>query len=211
MNKMLFPLALACLFCACQPSSVSSNHNNEVSQELVMLDAASHGRDEKATEALPVEEVSKNITVTASTHFPVWSDKIRVTIDSVYITNTKKFVSARTLPKILVYKLGDKEPSYWSVINLSTSFALGAERKTLLVLPVGSQKSLSSPVSKLKWAPMTSAWPSDSYYDLVPAGDYEFQLALEIYDDNDNLVDVMYTPRQKYSSVLSPSEGVVQP
>ena len=140
-----------------------------------MLDAASHGRDGKAKEVLPIAEIPSNITVQATTNYPVWREDISVTIDSVYITNTKKFVSARTLPKILIYE-------------------------------VGAQKSLSSPITKLKWAPMNSPWPMASYYSLVPSGEYEFQLALEIYDDEDQLVDVIRTPRQKYSSVFKSND-----
>ena len=202
MNRIAFIVALACPLWACQ----SPAPQPEISQELVMLNAASQGRDGKATEALPIAEIPNNITVQATSNYPVWRDDVSVTIDSVYITNTKKFVSARTLPKILIYEVGAAEPSYWSVINLSTSFALGAERKTLLVLPVGSQKSLSSPITKLKWAPMNSPWPASSYYSLVPSGEYEFQLALEIYDDDDKLVDVIKTPRQKYSSVFQSND-----
>lgn len=202
MNFRVLTIVLACLFAACQSPSSKS----DVSQELVMLDAASHGRDGKAKEVLPIAEIPSNITVQATTNYPVWREDISVTIDSVYITNTKKFVSARTLPKILIYEVGATEPSYWSVINLATSFALGGERKTLLVLPVGSQKSLSSPITKLKWAPMNSPWPMASYYSLVPSGEYEFQLALEIYDDEDQLVDVIRTPRQKYSSVFKSND-----
>lgn len=205
MKRIVLLLFLGCMLTACQAPQHTSK-DSEISQELVMLDAASHGRDEKAEEALPVEEISKNITVTSTSHYPVWRENIAVTIDSVFVTNTKLFVSARTLPKILIYAVGAAEPSYWSVINLSTSFALANELKTLLVLPVGSQKSISSPITKLKWADMNTPWPNASYYSLVPTGEYEFELALEIYDEHDKRVDVIRTPKQKYSSISASDE-----
>ncbi|MBQ1267264.1 MAG: hypothetical protein IIY06_11015 [Proteobacteria bacterium] len=208
MKKNVLVLLLGCLLTSCQAPHYSSK-DTEVSQEHVMHDAASHGRDEKAEEALPIEEISKNITVTSTSHYPVWRENIAVTIDSVFVTNTKRFVSARTLPKILIYAVGAAEPSYWSVINLSTSFALANELKTLLVLPVGSQKSISSPISKLKWADMNAPWPHASYYSLVPTGEYEFELALEIYDEQDKRIDVIRTPKQKYSSI-SASDGAAK-
>ena len=190
------------------------NNNNVTesgSPEFTVLEAASHGRDQEASDQVPVAEVSKNISITAATNYPIWRETISASIDISFVTTSKSFVSARVLPKIFIYPDGGNEPVFWSVINLSTSFALEPNVKTLLVLPVGSQKSISSPVTKLLWASMDMPWPHLNYYQLVPTGDYNFEFVLEIYDDDDKLVDTVRTPKQKYTSIFTAPEVVGGP
>jgi len=195
---------------ACQKDNNKSK-NNKVAPEFTVLDSAAHGRDQQADSVVPVKDVAKSIEITATTNYPIWRETLSASIDIAFVTTSKSFVSARVLPKIFIYSEGSDEPEYWSVINLSTSFALEPNVKTLLVLPVGSQKTITSPINRLQWARMDMPWPYLNYYQIVPTGNYSFQLVLEIYDEDDKLVDSVKTPLQKYTSIFTAPEIVPPP
>ncbi len=203
---MIFLVGLS----ACQKGS-NNVENKKTAPEFTVLDAASNGRDQQAESVVSVQDVAKSIEITATTNYPLWRESLSASIDIAFVTISKQFVSARVLPKVFIYPEGSTEPEYWSVINLSTSFALEPGVKTLLVLPVGAQKTISSPINRLQWARMDMPWPYLNYYQIVPTGDYSFQLVLEIYDEEDKLVDSVKTPLQKYTSIFTAPEVVPPP
>jgi hypothetical protein len=98
-------------------------------------------------------------------------------IVAVTIQNrSAKKVTFKTIPS---FDLGDE---YWCPVDLTTEGrALNANAHSILSLEKGASLDLQFDVSQLGWdESVSSAWPAENLYELVPPGAYALRLGVEL-------------------------------
>ncbi|MCL2326060.1 MAG: hypothetical protein FWC40_06155, partial [Proteobacteria bacterium] len=96
--------AVSCLMPLCLLGCDRKASNAAATTEsLDIVNAASQGRFPSAGSAVDAKDVSKSIRLDVSTYFPIWSDNVAATFDVVITNTTQAFVSARLIPKVVIF------------------------------------------------------------------------------------------------------------
>ncbi len=174
---MVRVMILLCLFLAACDSR---------SKELDIQQAATNWRYQKPEGVVAPDQLSSSLRVSLVNPFPVWKEDIQASVEVSLLNTTKSHLPARTKATLFIYSVEDKQPLYWSNIDLAYGESTGPGTMSILSLPVGASKDVRIPVMGTKWGAVRSAnWPDSSLYSLVPPGKYLLRMELDLYDDAD--------------------------
>ena len=193
----LLPILLAILFL----SACDTNRGNPT---LDIQKAATTWRYQKPDGVVPADQLVSSIDIRLQNRFPVWKENIDVAIDVTFANTTKSHLPARTKAQLFVYSIDEKQPLYWSNIDLAYGESTGPTTMSILSLPVNAHKELMIPIHGTTWAGVRSQiWPDSPFYSFIPSGKYLMRMELDFFDDNDTFVGTAVSNFIEFTSVIS--------
>jgi hypothetical protein len=103
---------------------------------------------------------------------------VSVTIENV----SEGKVDLKTIPAFTL-----NEMQYWCPVNIEgEDHSLPANARSTISLEKGAQINSRVDISKLGWdRGISSIWPSQNLYSIVPTGKYKLRLDIEVVDGNE--------------------------
>ncbi|MBR4986628.1 MAG: hypothetical protein IKY83_12925 [Proteobacteria bacterium] len=200
-------MSLPLLVTSCSPN------NDQTALALNQQNAANAWRFETPEGRVPVDQVASNLEIKLSNRFPVWRDTIAVAVDVSIRNISKSHLPARVTAKLYVYSFDQKQPEYWTNIDIAYAESTGPTTKSILSLPVSASKDISIPILATQWADVhTAVWPNAPFYAIVPTGKHLMRFELEIFDEEDRSIDsavsnfIQFTTVAAAPDVIKPEE-----
>ena len=135
------------------------------------------------------ERVIEGLTLSLQSEYPVWRDKLAVSVRILLKNTTQSFVYARVMPHLFIYDEKSQQPLYWSNIDLSYAESVGPG---------------TIPIKAVKFAEVDSTiWPEYTIYDYVPTGAYTMRLELDFYNDENEKIGTMHSNFIEFTSILT--------
>lgn len=191
--------------------TVSCSEKNTYKPGMDVTDAADKWRYATPQGMLPDAEIADNVDILLTNRFPIWRDAIGAAVD-ISIKNKSKFhIGARGLAHLFVYSYDDKQPLFWSNIDIALGAPAQPGMMSVFSLPVGTSKDFSVAILESTWDAVTSqAWPDKSFYATIPTGQYLMRFEFELYDENNNHLGTLLSNFIRFSTVQS-APDTIQP
>ncbi len=188
---------MCCFLCAC-----TQKNDQKSDKQFDLQQAADTWRYETPEGTIAPKDISSNLSIQLKNNFPVWKESLLATLDLSIKNTSKSHLPCRGSGYLYIYSTDEKKPLYWSVIDLA--FAEPAERGvvSILSLPAMAVKDIVIPLKATRWTSVTQkTWPDTSFYQLIPSGRYLMRFELELYTEDDKLVDTVLSNFVEFTTV----------